>query len=221
VGLLALLKVMSKSFSPLKRVAFMDWAIFDETIGWGTVLHPLKYALVPGFVDRIDMAMCDVTKSLLSHQINHDALELLLNRNNNETNNEESDASQSSLTEDELRDRQKEANPPKDRKTNDHDASQIRAETTKMQFDLYLVSHVLTETHSQWESFFCELISHSKAGTLFYFCEPSAWQLHLVKQLHSNNDIEFWWLDSSMGQCSGIQDLDLRVGPGVLLGMKQ
>jgi hypothetical protein len=144
-------------------------------------------------------------------------MELLLNR----INNEESNASQSSLIEDELEDQQKEAMLPNNHKTKNHDLSLIRAERTQMHFDLYLVSHVLTETHSQWEPFFCELISHSKPGTLFYFCEPSAWQLHLVKQLCSNYDIEFWWLDSSMGQCSDIQDLDLRVGPGVLLGMKQ
>jgi hypothetical protein len=82
--------------------------------------------------------------------------------------------------------------------------------------DLFLISYLLTEVRGQWHDFVKEMISLSKPNTLFYFAEPTPWQLHRVKSMF-HDLLDFVWLDSSMDQPE-LQPLDNRLGPGVLLG---
>ena len=85
--------------------------------------------------------------------------------------------------------------------------------------DLFLISYLLTETRGQWGAFVNEMIHVSRPNTLFYFAEPTPWQLHLVKDSF-RDALDFFWLDSSMNKPE-LQPLDNRVGPGVLLGRKR
>lgn len=85
--------------------------------------------------------------------------------------------------------------------------------------DIYLVSYLLSETNGKWESFFGGLIDLAKSESLFYFAEPTPWQLHRLIELFSTR-LDFLWLDSSMYQPS-MQSLDGRLGPGILAAIKR
>ncbi|KAL7547933.1 hypothetical protein ACHAWF_011198 [Thalassiosira exigua] len=94
--------------------------------------------------------------------------------------------------------------------------------------DIFLTSYLLTETRSQWDEFFAQLISLAKVGALFYFSEPVPWQLHRLIRMSSESRIEssqmnrlrFVWIDSSM-QFPDMQSLDGRSeGPAILLAVK-
>jgi SAM-dependent methyltransferase len=85
--------------------------------------------------------------------------------------------------------------------------------------DIFLISYLLTETRGQWELFFQQLIDCAKPHSVFYFAEPTPWQLHGFKELFQDN-VDFIWLDSSMDH-PNLQPLDGRVGPAVLLGIKK
>ena len=96
--------------------------------------------------------------------------------------------------------------------------------------DIFLVSYLLTENRGNWEAFFSQLFQLAKPGSLFYFAEPTSWQLQKLLKMGSsrNNDnmldetdntnFIFLWLDSSFG--TNLQEIDGRLGPAVLLGMK-
>jgi len=96
--------------------------------------------------------------------------------------------------------------------------------------DIFLVSYLLTENRGNWEVFFSQLFQLVKPGSLFYFAEPTSWQLQKLLKMASlrNNDnmlddtdntsVIFLWLDSSFG--TNLQEIDGRLGPAVLLGMK-
>jgi len=84
---------------------------------------------------------------------------------------------------------------------------------------LYITSYLLTETRGRWESFYDQLISGSKPRDLFYFCEPTPWQLfHLIQVAGSR--CYYLWLDSSMYHPE-LQDLHGRSGPAVLLAIRK
>lgn len=85
--------------------------------------------------------------------------------------------------------------------------------------DVFLISYLLTEVRGQWHDFVTETIHTSQPGTLFYFAEPTPWQLHRVRAMFSH-ELDFIWLDSSMNHPE-LQPLDNRLGPGVLLGRKR
>lgn len=85
--------------------------------------------------------------------------------------------------------------------------------------DLFLISYLLTEVRGQWHAFVNDIIHISSPSTLYYFAEPTPWQLHVLRKSFEDQ-LEFVWVDSSMGQ-PHLQPLDNRVGPGVLLGRKR
>lgn len=104
------------------------------------------------------------------------------------------------------------------------------------QCDMFLISYLLTENRGKWEVFFYQLFNAAKKGALFYFAEPTSWQLQKLLQMmtpmnHNNyiagemqtslgsTNILFLWLDSSMTYPK-LQGLNGRLGPAVLLGMK-
>lgn len=82
---------------------------------------------------------------------------------------------------------------------------------------LFLISYLLTETRGKWEPFLRELIRLAQPGALFYFAEPTPWQLHVVTKIE---DLQVVWLDSSMNQPK-VQVMDRRFGPAVLMGQKK
>jgi hypothetical protein len=85
--------------------------------------------------------------------------------------------------------------------------------------DLFLISYLLTEVRGKWLDFVKDMIEISRPNTLYYFAEPTPWQLHNLRN-HFSHELDFYWLDSSMDQ-PHLQPLDNRVGPGVLLGRKR
>ena len=110
-------------------------------------------------------------------------------------------------------------------------------EQTVADVDLYLTSYLITETRFQWDEFFVDLVRQARVGALFYFAEPTPWQLHRLIRLskksskasdNARTDVDyapleglrFVWLDSSM-HSPELQPLDGRVGgPAVLLAIK-
>eukprot|EP00978_Attheya_sp_CCMP212_P003930 scaffold8387_cov46-Attheya_sp.AAC.1 len=84
--------------------------------------------------------------------------------------------------------------------------------------DMFLVSYLLSETHGKWHAFFKELVLGAKPGSLFYFAEPTPWQLHSL--ISQETELDFIWLDSSMYHPE-LQSLDMRVGPAVLFARKK
>lgn len=103
--------------------------------------------------------------------------------------------------------------------------------------DIFLISYLLTENRGRWEVFCRQLFHAAKKGALFYFAEPTSWQLHKILHMmksfqHGDDatnkqgaindvttDMLFLWLDSSMN-FPELQVLNGRLGPAVLLGMK-
>jgi hypothetical protein len=87
------------------------------------------------------------------------------------------------------------------------------------EMDVFIISFLLTETHGHWDMFIVETIHLAKPGALFYFAEPRPWQLqHLIRLCGSQ--LSFTWIDSSMDN-PALQALGARVGPAVLLGIKE
>jgi hypothetical protein len=84
--------------------------------------------------------------------------------------------------------------------------------------DLYLFSYILTETRGKWEQFLIQLVDASVSNTMFYFAEPTPWQLHHLRSLIPT--LEYVWVDSSMDQSAALQAMDGRLGPGILLARK-
>lgn len=103
-------------------------------------------------------------------------------------------------------------------KANKDALSKISPKEACCEVDLFLFSYILTETRGSWEPFLKSLVECAKKGTLFYFAEPTPWQLHQVRKLFEGT-LEFVWLDSSM-DTPAMQPLDRRLGPGVLMGRK-
>lgn len=95
----------------------------------------------------------------------------------------------------------------------------LLSDASSANVDLFLISYLLTEIRGKWDGFLTELIKMSKPDTLYYFAEPTPWQLHRVKELFGDV-LDFIWLDSSMDEPE-MQPLDNRLGPGVLLGKKR
>ena len=86
-----------------------------------------------------------------------------------------------------------------------------------------------------------DLMASAKPYALFYFAEPTPWQLHhlrnhvqvrkvLPSTLNDDDDKvvdaataprhDYIWLDSSMNQSADLQAMDGRLGPGTLLARK-
>ncbi|KAI2497808.1 hypothetical protein MHU86_16694 [Fragilaria crotonensis] len=118
---------------------------------------------------------------------------------------------------------------------NDDVNSPLQAHTSQM--DLYVFSYILTETRGKWEQFVKDLISSAKPNALFYFAEPTPWQLHHLRNhvllqtrpldsataTAANNStplLDYIWVDSSMNQSAELQAMDGRLGPGTLLARK-
>ena len=101
----------------------------------------------------------------------------------------------------------------------DESNNRARETISKENCDIYLTSYLLSETNGKWESFYDGLIKDAKDEALFYFAEPTPWQMHRFIELFSNR-LDFLWVDSSMYQPS-LQSLDGRVGPAILFAMKK
>jgi hypothetical protein len=86
------------------------------------------------------------------------------------------------------------------------------------QVDLYLFSYILTETRGKWEQFLIQLVDAANSNTMFYFAEPTPWQLHYLRKLIPT--LEYIWVDSSMDQSAALQAMDGRLGPGILVARK-
>jgi hypothetical protein len=84
---------------------------------------------------------------------------------------------------------------------------------------IYLVSYLVSETRGKWEQFFVDLVTLAKSGSMFYFAEPTPWQLHRFVEL-CGQYLDILWIDSSM-YFAEIQSLDKRLGPAVLFAMKK
>lgn len=84
--------------------------------------------------------------------------------------------------------------------------------------DMYLFSYILTETRGKWEEFLLQLVDAAHSNTMFYFAEPTPWQLHHLRSLIPT--LEYIWVDSSMDQSAALQAMDGRLGPGILLARK-
>lgn len=95
------------------------------------------------------------------------------------------------------------------------------AEKTQGQsnYDIYLISYLLSETRGKWESFFQSLVSAAKSGSMFYFAEPMPWQLHRFIELFQD-ELDFVWVDSSMDRPM-LQKAERRAGPSVLFAIKR
>ena len=102
---------------------------------------------------------------------------------------------------------------------NDGDNNDARNTIQTSSCDVYLISYLLSETNGRWESFFAGLVHSAKSESLFYFAEPTPWQLHRFIELFSKY-LDFVWLDSSM-DCPSMQSLDGRLGPAVLAAIKR
>lgn len=85
--------------------------------------------------------------------------------------------------------------------------------------DFYSISYLLSETSCKWTSFLDTLVTKSKPHTIFYFAEPTPWQLHEVQRLFCNH-LDFVWLDSSMDTPS-FWGTGRRAGPAVMVGLKR
>jgi hypothetical protein len=91
--------------------------------------------------------------------------------------------------------------------------------------DIFLFSYLLTETRNNWDHFLVQLVGLAKVGALFYFAEPTPWQLHRLMRRadgclsSATPDIDysplkrlrFVWVDSSM-HLPKMQKLDGRNG---------
>jgi len=92
--------------------------------------------------------------------------------------------------------------------------------------DIFLFSYLLTETRNNWDHFLVQLVGLARVGALFYFAEPSPWQLHRLMRMSTDGrlssakpDIDysplkrlrFVWVDSSM-HLPKMQQLDGRNG---------
>jgi len=99
------------------------------------------------------------------------------------------------------------------------DCFNVKARSVYETCDIYLISYLLSETNGKWEEFFGGIMNAAKAGALFYFAEPTPWQLHRLIEIFSNV-LDFLWLDSSMYYPS-LQKLDRRFGPAILFAIKK
>ncbi|EED94986.1 predicted protein [Thalassiosira pseudonana CCMP1335] len=113
--------------------------------------------------------------------------------------------------------------------------NEIKASVRKT--EVFLTSYLLTETRNKWDQFYVQLVDLAPEGSLFFFAEPTPWQLHRLIRMSStdvhavdtsNPDIDYStlqqlkyvWLDSSMHDPE-LQPLEGRVGgPAVLLAIK-
>ena len=86
-------------------------------------------------------------------------------------------------------------------------------------YDMYLISYLLSETRGKWESFFESLVKNSKAGSMFYFAEPIPWQLHRFIDIFEDY-LDFVWVDSSM-EHPGLQGAERRAGPAILFAIRR
>lgn len=88
--------------------------------------------------------------------------------------------------------------------------------------DIFLFSYLLTETRNNWDRFIVHLVDLARVGALFYFAEPTPWQLHRLMSICGGgptpdvdysplNRLRFVWLDSSM-HLPNMQKLDGRTG---------
>jgi len=101
----------------------------------------------------------------------------------------------------------------------DDSNEQARVTLEKVKCDIYLTSYLLSETNGKWYTFFRELIQNANEECLFYFAEPTPWQLHILIQQFSES-LDFLWVDSSM-YLPAMQALDGRLGPAVLFAIKK
>ena len=112
-------------------------------------------------------------------------------------------------------------------------------QTHAAKIDLYIFSYILTETRGKWEEFVQGLVASAKSHALFYFAEPTPWQLHHLRNHVLGQNVlpsalkdkatdatattprlDYIWLDSSMNQSADLQAMDGRLGPGTLLARK-
>ena len=89
--------------------------------------------------------------------------------------------------------------------------------------DLFLISYVLTETRGAWLGFVTSLWRAAKIGALFYFAEPTPWQLHLlIREFAWTVNRDVYWVDDTLGQTASEQALMMRHGgPGIMVAVKR
>jgi hypothetical protein len=103
--------------------------------------------------------------------------------------------------------------------SNEYAKSVISSQSQTSQVDIYLISYLLSETRGKWEPFFKDIVHMSSQGSLFYFAEPTSWQLHRLIELFSHS-LTFVWVDSSRDY-PDLQRFEKRTGPAVLFAKKR
>ena len=88
-----------------------------------------------------------------------------------------------------------------------------------LNYDMFITSYVVSETREKWYEFYQQLVQYSKPNTLFYFSEPTSWQLHKLCN-QCQDYLDFVWVDSSM-YYPKLQSLEGRIGPAVLLAIRK
>ena len=83
---------------------------------------------------------------------------------------------------------------------------------------LFITSYLLAEQREKWHDYYTSLARTAKSGDIFYFCEPTPWQLHSLIGL-TKDWLSFLWVDSSM-YFAELQPTDMRAGPAVLVASR-
>ena len=88
--------------------------------------------------------------------------------------------------------------------------------------DVVMTSYLLSETRDKWQGFYDGIVARCEEshdpGTLFYFSDPTAWQLHMWLDRYKDRLQAWCWLDSSIDRPE-MQVLEGRVGPAVVLAL--
>ncbi len=195
VGLVSFLRLINKEINVtetfLDEILLLDWSIEE----WNSsVLSHLRDILIQvkgekKLVKIVNTAFCDVTKSL--HV-----------KSNSDARNRLCACEEEAVHQNKASTRQKSA-----------------AIQDQSNYDIFLISYLLSETREKWESFFRELVRLAKSKSMFYFAEPVPWQLHRFIESFKDQ-LEFIWIDSSM-DFPLLQQTERRAGPAVLFAIKK
>lgn len=228
----------------LERVILLDWAMEQ----WKLILEPLQEMVVPHYINTLDMAFCDIrerlqppmdlsnyengTETATSKWMNQKAFQLLM------TEKPTHHAADSPSSADE-RHSQFSSTTATKTSISDYEQSQRKEKLLLYSVDLFVFSYLLSENRDKWDAFCQDLIHLARPNSLFFFSDPTAWQLHRLLLLFPSNPVcsskqdtssrpsdhvnvvavDWIWLDSSMDN-PALQCLEGRVGPAVLLGRK-
>ncbi len=238
----------------LERVLLFDWAIDP----WKVILEPLQHMVVPRYVQRMEMGHCDIRQDLLRPKHPMDDITTTAISWTNQTALSLLMAPTATIVDgDDVHNGHGTQNPNKHNNQPQQDVLQGHDDfnyhdhhDVSSKMDMFIFSYVLTETREQWATFCQDLISLARPNALFYFAEPTAWQLHRLLLLfpmsqvddeekpqsppsisnhnsnHNNNNSSKknarmdWIWLDSSMDSPSLQCLERRVGPAVLLGRK-